>query len=313
MSVFLGLDTSNYTTSAAIYDTETGEIVQAKKLLPVKPGEKGLRQSDAVFHHTVQLPEVLAELQLPALSGIGVSVRPRNTEGSYMPCFLCGEGTAKMLGQALQIPVYQTSHQTGHILAALYAAKKLDWKNREFLAFHVSGGTTDCIRCTPDPELVLRIAPVSASSDLKAGQAIDRVGLMLGMQFPCGPELERLAMQSDTNAHMRVTLKDGCCSLSGLQNQCEAMHRKGAAPAEIARYCLNSVAAVLLAMTKDAIEKNGAVPVLYAGGVLSDQLIQNTLRQLPLQTAFAAPVFSSDNAAGTAIFAARKEMRKCQF
>ena len=126
---------------------ERGQVIQAKKLLPVKPGEKGLRQSDAVFHHTVQLPEVLAELALPELSAIGVSVRPRNTEGSYMPCFLCGEGAAKMTGQVLGIPVYRTSHQTGHILAALYSAEKLDWLHKKFLAFHVSGGTTDCVFC----------------------------------------------------------------------------------------------------------------------------------------------------------------------
>jgi len=317
----LGLDTSNYTTSCAWYDTETGAILQRKKLLPVPEGQAGLRQSDAVFHHVRQLPELL-ELLAGDCGGalhpdaVGVSDAPRNAEGSYMPCFLAGTGAARMLAAANSIPLHRTSHQMGHILAALYSADCLYWldqPDQPFLAFHVSGGTTDCVRCTPDPDAVLRIEPVSASSDLKAGQAIDRVGLMLGMQFPCGPELERLAMQSDTNAHMRVTLKDGCCSLSGLQNQCEAMHRKGAAPAEIARYCLNSVAAVLLAMTKDAIEKNGTMPVLYAGGVLSDQLIQNALRQLPQQSAFAAPVFSSDNAAGIAVYAARKEMRKCQF
>ena len=152
MSFFLGLDTSNYTTSAAVYDSVSGQVIQAKKLLPVKAGEKGLRQSDAVFHHTVQLREVLAELEIPELSGIGVSVRPRNVEKSYMPCFLCGANTAHIAGQLLHIPVYETSHQTGHILAALYSAKKLEWRKQNFLAFHVSGGTTDCVFCQPEPE-----------------------------------------------------------------------------------------------------------------------------------------------------------------
>ncbi|MBQ8922036.1 MAG: peptidase M22 [Oscillospiraceae bacterium] len=316
----LGLDTSNYTTSCAWYDTEAGTVLQRKRLLPVPEGQAGLRQSDAVFHHVRQLPELL-ELLADDCGGkllpdaVGVSDAPRNAAGSYMPCFLAGTGAARMLAAANQIPLHRTSHQMGHILAALYSADCLSWLDQPaqpFLAFHVSGGTTDCVRCTPDREDVLRIEPVSASSDLKAGQAIDRVGLMLGLKFPCGPELEALAMQSDTKAHMRVTLKDGCCSLSGLQNQCGAMLKKGSEPAEIARYCLNSVSAVLLAMTKDAIEKNGSMPVLYAGGVLSDLLIQNALRQLPLQTAFAEPVFSSDNAAGTAIFAARKEMEACR-
>ncbi|MBQ4466214.1 MAG: peptidase M22, partial [Oscillospiraceae bacterium] len=139
MALFLGLDTSNYTTSAAVYDSENNTIRQDKKLLPVKNGEKGLRQSDAVFHHTVQLPDRIEALGLPeGIAGIGVSTRPRSVDGSYMPCFLVGEGTARMLGAALHVPVYRTSHQIGHILAALFSAGKLDLLREPFIAFHVS-------------------------------------------------------------------------------------------------------------------------------------------------------------------------------
>ena len=151
---------------------------------------------------------------------------------------------------------------------------------------------------------------VKKFQDLKAGQAVDRVGLMLGLKFPCGPALEKLAMQSSSKAHMQVKLKNGCCSLSGLQNQCEKMVRDNVPAQDIARYCLNSVAAVLTAMTKAAAEKGTAV--LYAGGVLSDRLIQDELRKLPLRTAFAEPAFSSDNAAGIAVYAARRAMQ-CQY
>lgn len=302
MCVFLGLDTSNYTTSAAVYDTDSGQITQAKKLLPVKAGEKGLRQSDAVFHHTVQLREVLAELKIPELSGIGVSVRPRNTEKSYMPCFLCGANTAQIAGQLLHIPVYETSHQTGHILAALYSAHKLDWINREFLAFHVSGGTTDCVFCQPEQNQILKITPVSGSLDLKAGQLIDRVGLMLGLQFPCGMALETLAMQSTAKFTYKPVMKNSDCCLSGLENQCQKM--LGAyPPCDIALFCLTAVAQVLSAMTEKAQETFPSVPVLYAGGVMSDKYIQNYLKK-NTETAFAEPAFSCDNAAGTAIYAA---------
>ncbi|MDE6729268.1 MAG: peptidase M22, partial [Oscillospiraceae bacterium] len=168
MAYYLGLDTSNYTTSAALYHTESGEILQAKKLLPVKSGEKGLRQSDAVFHHTVQLPEILEQLDFSdlQLAGIGVSVRPRNAERSYMPCFLCGQTAARMIGHITGITVYETSHQTGHILAALYSAGVLAWKDQPFLAFHVSGGTTDCVLCEPDQNNILNSKPVSSSLDL---------------------------------------------------------------------------------------------------------------------------------------------------
>ena len=99
MPDFLGIDTSNYTTSVAVYDSEANKVYQTKKLLPVKQGELGLRQSDAVFHHTKQLPDMVELLFAEhdfAPEAVSVSVRPRNIEGSYMPCFLCGEGFARV-------------------------------------------------------------------------------------------------------------------------------------------------------------------------------------------------------------------------
>lgn len=304
MALYLGLDTSNYTTSAALYDTATGQIMQAKKLLPVKSGEKGLRQSDAVFHHTVQLPQVLGKLEISGkeLAGIGVSVRPRNVEKSYMPCFLCGEGTAQMFGQLLNIPVYRTSHQIGHILAALYSAGQLALLNRTFIAFHVSGGTTDCVLCQPDKDALLQITPLASSLDLKAGQVIDRVGVMLGLGFPCGAELEKLALQSTGTFRYKPTMKGADCCLSGLENQCQKAYEDGSTPEDVAKFCLTAISRVLLEMTKAVLAEYPDCPVLYAGGVMSDALIQNRLEGE--NRYFAAPAYSCDNAAGTAVYAA---------
>ena len=159
MPEYIGIDTSNYTTSAAVYISEEKRIVQMKKLLPVKEGELGLRQSDAVFHHTKQLPEMIEGLRMKygemKPCAVTASVRPRNIEGSYMPCFLCGEGTARSLSAVGDIPMYTTSHQVGHILAALYSADRLDLVKERFIAFHVSGGTTDCLLCEPDSEDII--------------------------------------------------------------------------------------------------------------------------------------------------------------
>lgn len=307
MSNFLGLDTSNYTTSAAIYNSETKQIIQAKQLLPVKAGQKGLRQSDAVFHHVAQLPEVMKNLEIPELSGIGVSVRPRNIPDSYMPCFLCGKTSAELLGQCLHIPVYETSHQIGHILAALYSANKLEWLEREFLAFHVSGGTTDCVFCQPvQSSEKLKITPVSGSLDLKAGQLIDRTGIMLGLTFPCGAELEKLAMQSKKIFHYKPVMKNLDCCLSGIENQCSALWQKeNDSACDVALFCLTAIAEVLKEMTKRASENYANIPVLYAGGVMADQYIQHELQKsAETETAFAEVEFSCDNAAGTAIYAA---------
>ena len=192
---FLGIDTSNYTTSAALF--ADGRVIQSKRLLPVKEGQIGLRQSDAVFHHVQQLPTMLDVLwkEQAALGGVGVSVRPRDQEGSYMPCFTVGYGAAKMIAGALSVPVYTFSHQAGHIMAALYSSDQIALCKKKFLAFHVSGGTTEALLVTPDKEHVFHCELVAASLDLKAGQAVDRVGHMLGLPFPAGPALEKLALE----------------------------------------------------------------------------------------------------------------------
>ena len=309
---FLGIDTSNYTTSAAVFRSEDRTVIQAKKLLPVREGELGLRQSDAVFHHTKQLPEMVEQLcgeyRPSDIGGITASARPRNIEGSYMPCFLCGEGFARSFGALTGAPVMTTSHQIGHILAALYSAGKLELVKERFIAFHVSGGTTDCLLCEPDDELLIKVTELGTSLDLKAGQAVDRVGLMLGLRFPCGKELERLAEKSRRHIKVRPVLKGGNCCLSGVENKCRTMLDSGEKPEDIAAYCLGFVAATVIGMTSAALDKCGELPLVYAGGVMSDQLIKNRIISRFPEASFAAPEFSCDNAAGTAIFGWLKQL-----
>lgn len=306
MPEFLGIDTSNYTTSAAVYISEENRIVQMKKLLPVKEGELGLRQSDAVFHHTVQLPDMVEGLREKcgnmSISAVSASSRPRNTEGSYMPCFLCGNGFARSLAAVNGIPMYTTSHQVGHILAALYSAKRLDLVGERFIAFHVSGGTTDCLLCEPDSEDIISITEVGTSLDLKAGQAVDRTGVMLGLKFPCGIELEKLAVNADKSIKVKPVLKDGNCCLSGVENKCRDMLNKGEKPENIAKFCLDTIAVTIIGMTERAVEKYGEFPLVFAGGVMSDVLIRDRIISRFHGANFAAPEFSCDNAAGVAIF-----------
>lgn len=302
----LGIDTSNYTTSAALYDTVSGKIKQEKLLLPVKSGELGLRQSDAVFHHTKQLPIVIGKLfdwsaQVP--EAIGVSIRPRNIDGSYMPCFLCGDGLAESISAVNHIPIYKTSHQIGHILAALYSTKKLELVRERFIAFHVSGGTTDCLLVQPDEENILNITEIGTSLDLKAGQVIDRTGVMLGLQFPCGKQLEELAEKSVQRLRIKPVLKDGSCCLSGVENKCRKMLDGGENPEDIAIFCLQYIYSAIRGMTLYALEKYGSLPIVFAGGVMSNKIIKKQLES-EFSAYFAEPEFSCDNAAGTAIFAA---------
>lgn len=297
----LGIDTSNYTTSAAIYRDEG--IVQQKKLLPVKKGTIGLRQSDAVFHHIQQLPELLEILLKDgkeSIRGVGASAYPRDQEGSYMPCFTVGTGVARALASALHVPLFYFSHQAGHIAAALYSAQCLEWLERPFLAFHVSGGTTEAILVKPDEDQILKAEIVASSMDLKAGQAIDRVGGMLGLPFPAGRDMEALALQSTSSFKPRAAMKGCNCSLSGVQNQCEKLLREGASREDIALYCLLSVHAALDAMAEALTEKYPGLPILFAGGVSSCSILRERLGK-KYQAKFAEPVFSSDNAAGIAL------------
>ena len=301
MSAVLGLDTSNYTTSTALYTG--GTIVQVKRLLPVRSGEKGLRQSDALFHHVRQLPELLEELRRAdpqPLTAVAASDRPQQLEDSYMPCFLAGWGAARELAAALQIPLYRFTHQQGHIAAALWGAGCTDWLNREFLAFHVSGGTTDVLLVRPDPKELIRCEVVSRSLDLKAGQLIDRVGLMLGLDFPAGPALEQLALRATGEYRPRASMETGNCHLSGVENQCRSRLEQGEKPEEIARFCLMSVLAALREMTRSARERFGNLPLLYAGGVMSNSLLRQALEQ-EFSGRFAPPVYAADNAAGIAL------------
>lgn len=311
MPFYLGIDTSNYTTSAALYNSDTGEMFQQKKLLPVESGKLGLRQSYAVFHHTKQLPELVEKLGINGIKfdGIGVSVKPRLAENSYMPCFLCGEGLARSFSALTGASIFRTSHQAGHIFAALFSAGKTEYTNRTFMAFHVSGGTTDCLICTPDKENIINICCIGTSLDLKAGQAVDRVGLMLGLDFPCGKALEELALRSKEKYKIKPVIRGNDCSLSGLENKCMKMKSDGEPHENIALYCLTYICETVKAMTDAALCKYGQMPVVFAGGVMSDTIIKNRLSSL-YDASFALPEFSCDNAAGLALYAKLKSGSK---
>lgn len=305
MSYFLGIDTSNYTTSVAVYDSDNNSVISKKKLLPVKDGEKGIRQSDAVFHHTVQLPDLIKELFNEFngnISGIGVSTKPCNENGSYMPCFLSGISVATALSSAMNVPLYHFSHQDGHIAAALYSADILNLINNEFIAFHISGGTSQALFVKPNSRY-FETVKVADSLDLKAGQAVDRVGISLGLKFPCGPELEKLAEKSSEDLqYFKVFRRNGMFSLSGVENKCKQMLDNGKRAEEIAMFCLSYIYSAIDDTISELLRKYGDLPVVFSGGVMSNKIIRNELEK-KYKSYFAEPQFSSDNACGIAVLA----------
>lgn len=304
----LGIDTSNYTTSVCIHDSENGIMLQKKLLLPVKEGEKGLRQSDAVFHHTSRLYPLVQDAfnELGGeIDAIGVSEKPRDAEGSYMPCFLVGVNAANCIGAAAGKPVYGFSHQSGHIAAALYSCGKTELMKEKFIAFHVSGGTSEMLLVTPDDERTFCVKIIGETLDLNCGQAVDRCGVMMGLRFPCGKELEKLALESDKKYKPKVCVKDGNCSLSGLENQCRKMLDSGEKHENVARYCLDFICKTLEKMAEYAISEYGNLPLVFAGGVMSNSIIREKI-QKKFGASFAEPDFSCDNAAGIAFLASVK-------
>ena len=304
MTGCLGIDTSNYTTSAAVY-REDGTGRNSSRLLDVEKGGVGLRQSDALFQHVKRLPERFSDLReagfLTEITAVGASTQPRAVEGSYMPCFLAGTSQGQVLAETLQVPFYGFSHQQGHIAAACWSAGRLELLDEPILAWHLSGGTTELLMVVPEKGTV-RAARIGGTTDLAAGQLIDRTGKLLQLDFPAGKALDRLASQTEEKERFRVRLDGLNFSLSGVENKAQKLVEKRKEPAAVARYVLLTIASLIRRATDKAKLLYPGLPVLCSGGVASNSILRSFL----YDAVFAAPEFSTDNAMGIAILARRR-------
>ena len=149
---------------------------------------------------------------------------------------------------------------------------------------------------------------VSEGDYVKAGQLIDRVGGMLGLPFPAGPALEALAGQAQHTYSPRATVRGCDCHLSGVENQCRDRLQRGDAPAEVARFCLDSVRAAIEGMTEALFADYGELPLVYAGGVMANRLLREYFTA-HYGGHFAPPAYSADNAAGIACLGRIAEKR----
>ena len=302
MSV-IGLDTSNYTTSIAFFDGAEG--VNCSQLLPVKAGQLGLRQSDAVFAHTKSLPELSGRLFSHVsgdISAVAVSTRPRAVEGSYMPCFMVGYSHAKMLSDALRVPLYEVSHQQGHVAAALWSADRLDLMDQPHLAWHLSGGTTELLLVEPEGKNV-KCTRIGGTSDISAGQLIDRTGQLLGLPFPAGKYLDALSKAADQADVFKVKCPEMSFSLSGVQNKVQQYFEAGNSPENTAAYALRCVCNAVVQATKNARKQYPGLEVVFSGGVASNSMLRQLTAEL--NPIFAQPQYSTDNAMGVAVLAHR--------
>ena len=305
--VILGIDTSNYTTSLGIVSLGGELIANLKMPLEVACGERGLRQSDALFAHTKNIPIIMERakdmLDDCEIVAVGVSDKPRNVEGSYMPCFLAGVSVASAVSTAVGCERFCFSHQCGHIMAAIHSSGATQLLNGKFAAYHVSGGTTELLLVTPTDNGFL-CEKIGGTLDLNAGQAIDRIGVSLGLKFPCGPKIEELALGCDEKIGLPVSVNCTWANFSGLENSVAKLIFEGKSREYIARYTLEYVAKTLDKMTSALFSEHPDIPVLFAGGVMSNSIIKDKIRK-KYNAWFAEPSLSSDNAVGIAYLTLR--------
>ena len=305
MSV-IGFDTSNYTTSIAYFDGKDG--MNVSRLLPVKEGELGLRQSDAVFAHIKSLPELsgrlFSHIQHGHITAVGVSTRPRAVEGSYMPCFMVGYSHAKLLSEVLGVPLVEVAHQQGHVAASLWSAGRLDLMDQPHLAWHLSGGTTELLLVEPEGKNV-KCTRIGGTTDISAGQLIDRTGQLLKLPFPSGKHLDALSQSAQGREVFKVKCPRMEFSLSGVQNKVQQFHEKNGDSAETAAYALRCVATAVYKATENALKEYPGLHVVFSGGVASNSMLRNILA--PLNPVFAQPQYSTDNAMGVAVLAYRAQ------
>ena len=311
--VFMGIDTSCYTTSVALMRADGRLVSQARRILAVKAGHCGLQQHEMVFQHTRNLPELVAQVRetcTGALAGIAVSASPRPAADSYMPAFLVGRGLARSLSAVTGAPLVEISHQENHLEAGVWSAGGP--QASRFLLLHASGGTTDLLLAErAEARGRYTLTPLGGSLDLHAGQFIDRVGVALGLGFPCGPALEALATQCEPGAEVQlpVSARELSVSLSGPCSAALRALQAGAEPAALAYGTEACLAETFARLLRRGAQQCDVRDVLLVGGVGCNAHIRAQVEQQLAKRHIRLWVpdarYSGDNASGCAAFAWR--------
>ncbi len=302
MSIFLGIDTSNYTTSVAAVGDKCESL---RKIIDIKEGMRGIRQSDGVFVHLKELPELFEKLDvdMQQVRAVGASARPRNQEGSYMPVFLAGLSFARVIAKSLGVPLCEYSHQDGHIMAGIVSGDFENLLKGPFTAVHLSGGTTEILDCEyKNNSFNARI--IGGTKDISAGQLIDRLGVRLGMKFPCGRELDALSQTCKGKPiKLKTSVSGGFMNFSGMETKLLSM-----ADSENSALLVKSALEVIAKSVTEAINFQNLGRVLFVGGVASNSYLRDYFnKNIKAEVYFGSPELSADNAVGIAELC-RREM-----
>ncbi len=309
-SIVIGFDTSNYRTSSAAVTVEGEILMNSRLLLPVETGERGLRQSEAVFAHLKQMRKVVEPLRSAVKNGrvvaVCVSTKPRNSEESYMPVFQVGDAIGRSLAAAMDVPCFFSDHQWGHIRAAQHGTNLENKK--DFLAFHLSGGTTDLLSVQGET-----LTELGKSLDLHAGQLVDRIGVEMGLPFPAGEEMEKLAVNGQCTGILGCSMTDDDlnCHFSGAETRAiRLLRNKSIRKEDLALEIYDLLARTVNRMLKAGMRETGLKDALIAGGIASSELFREMLLSRccasspAMNLFFGAPEYSGDNAVGIALIGA---------
>lgn len=310
----LGIDTSNYKTSIAVTDKQLNIICDLRRFLRVKQGERGLRQSDALFQHIKNLPELIEEMGISGgcrFEAIAYSSKPRPAEGSYMPVFLAGESFARSLASVMGIPALAFSHQEGHI-EAIKSFSGLR-SRKQILACHFSGGTSELLKAA-DNSRGYDIEIIGGSRDIAFGQVIDRAGVLMGMSFPSGEEMDKAAMNAAASSKLLTPIKvrDAWLNLSGTDTQMKRIITDGMYEDRecLIRELFEKTADAMVRMAAQGSEKTGIRDIIMAGGVTSSSFIRrrvsDALNAMNINAEFDDRGLAQDNAVGIAILGGRR-------
>lgn len=300
MPRILGIDTSNYTTSAAVVEDDR-IIYDERKLLEVKEGERGLRQSEALFQHVKNLPSLLDCEFVKNLSGVCVSSKPRPDIKSYMPVFKAGQSIAEAVAYTNNIPLIYTTHQEGHIEAA---CRSIDFIFDEFIAFHMSGGTSELLHVKKEKGYSIEI--IGGTLDISLGQFVDRIGAALGMAFPSGKYVDSMALScGKTDLKIPSRVNGLYFNLSGQETLGIKYIENGYNQEEICCAAMSCAAKTIQKVLQNVC-KEYKLPILLIGGVASSSFIKKYLNaKLDKAVYFSDSKYASDNAAGVAFIGYR--------
>lgn len=304
--VILGIDTSNYTTSLAMMDLHGKLVTDERRVLSVKEGTVGLRQSEALFQHIKGLPVIcktMAEGCTPfKIVAISSAVKPRPLENSYMPVFVAAESFGSTMSTLWNVPFYEFSHQEGHIMAGLWSLGLQ--LNKPFMVLHISGGTTEVLSIIPK-KIGFEIEIIGGTSDLSAGQFIDRIGVKLNLPFPAGAHMEKIIdVNNVKDINIPVSVKDTFISFSGPETFVQRRLKDNFKASDIAFSTFQSVGKSLYLLIKNSLKKYDYEDILVVGGVASNKIIKNFLEEKlqseGLNLYFGTSKYCSDNAVGIA-------------